>query len=67
VERQTKGTTSNEETRAAWVRTAVARIIIDTTEPGDRGSVREALADLGYYAGAPGAALTWVPDSEGAA
>ncbi|MBM3477212.1 MAG: hypothetical protein FJX75_28420 [Armatimonadetes bacterium] len=53
--------------RTAWIRAAVARVILDTTDPADRDLVREALADLGYNTGAPGAALAWASDSEGVA
>jgi hypothetical protein len=53
------------QTRAAWIRIAVARVIVDSTDPAERHVVREALADLGYNAGAPGAAFSLMPDSEG--
>jgi len=56
-----------EATRTAWIRATVARVILDATELGERGLVRDALADLGYNSNAPGAALAWASDSEGTA
>ena len=54
---------AREEARAAWIRAAVARVIIDATDPDERDVVREALAGLGCDAGRPGPCLRLVADT----
>jgi hypothetical protein len=54
-----------DKTREVWIRTAVARVILDMMDPAEGDVVREALADLGHHGGAPGAALSLMPDTEG--
>ena len=64
TERQTNSVEADacEVTRAAWVRTAVAQVILDRTDPEQQAEVRAALEELGYRAGVSEASLRLLSD-----